>query len=100
MTATMLWRGFESLDSLPDLLHAVTLPVGKNPCVVVGDLPTGTGGEIVQQIRQPRNRADLQPQLIADILHGAVIDVDTVFGGFFLPVQGDDHRMGMAPPSG
>jgi hypothetical protein len=88
----MLWRGFESLDSLPDLLHAVTLPVGKNPCVVVGDLPTGTGGEIVQQIRQP--------QLLAHILHGTVLDVLAILGGFFLAVQRYDDGMGVAPAAG
>ena len=31
--------------------------------------------------------------MIAHVLHGAVIHVLAALGGFFLPVQGDHHRM-------
>ena len=50
--------------------------------------------KIKQQVAQPRNRADLQPELLRHILHGAVIHIDAVFSRFFLPVERDDDGMG------
>ena len=53
-------------------VHTVAQAVGLHPLAVRIELPPGVNVQILQQIRQPRNRANLQAELALHVLHGTV----------------------------
>jgi exodeoxyribonuclease III len=81
-------------------IDTVALPVGHDSFMMGAQcrriqccILCRTFRQIVQQVGQPRNRANLQTELLLYILHSAPRCVDAVLNRFFLAIQRDDHRM-------
>src|SRR4051812_9926056 len=72
--------------SLRCLVDAVLLPVRQHPGMVLAELLAGVALQIVEQVGQLGNGTDLHAQVVAHVLHGAVVDVAAVLGGLLLAI--------------
>ena len=70
------------------VIHSIALAVGQHTFMVLGHFPFAPlTTQVAQQVRERRNRTDLQTQLIAHILHGAVFNILAILRGFLLALN-------------
>src|SRR6478735_1167753 len=71
------------------LRHAVAFAVGQDLGMVGAQFAAGAGLQILEQIVELCNRANLQAEALSYILHRAPVDVLAAVGGLFLAIEGD-----------